>query len=404
MSKSWYLMGSHSRVSGFENDDFSLFAQSGFDELLADSPESTDVLIDGITKRVIIQQSTKDGVLNILSRFGDYKAGDIVFNISNKLNFLVTQRPYFNKMYQRSKLEECNIDLRWVDENGSVHSQPSVLYSNIRSNIGIDEDKTMILPSSRRQVAAQYNQFTSKIKKEKRFIIGGEAFEVIDVDCVSDVGIVNLSLRSSGDINPVKDNLELGIADYYGNVADYQLAILNGDYISIEDKQTLQINIEIKNRSEVVNVSDELIFAIDDESKATISSTGLLTPVEKGLVKVSISFRDITKTLHVNITASTTNNYSCEIVGDDSIKYNMIKNFRSTVFNNGIERDDITNYWITDIDGSSPSSLASILEQDQILHTCKIKANNKKGSFLLHCQNRSKLAYKNKKIEIKSLI
>ncbi|KAF6630505.1 hypothetical protein H6F38_13805 [Paenibacillus sp. EKM208P] len=404
MSKSWYLMGSHSRVSGFENDDFSLFAQSGFDELLADSPESTDVLIDGITKRVIIQQSTKDGVLNILSRFGDYKAGDIVFNISNKLNFLVTQRPYFNKMYQRSKLEECNIDLRWVDKSGSVHSQPSVLYSNIRSNIGIDEDKTMILPSSRRQVAAQYNQFTSKIKKEKRFIIGGEAFEVIDVDCVSDVGIVNLSLRSSGDINPVKDNLELGIADYYGNVADYQLAILNGDYISIEDKQTLQINIEIKNRSEVVNVSDELIFAIDDESKATISSTGLLTPVEKGLVKVSISFRDITKTLHVNITASTTNNYSCEIVGDDSIKYNMIKNFRSTVFNNGIERDDITNYWITDIDGSSPSSLASILEQDQILHTCKIKANNKKGSFLLHCQNRSKLAYKNKKIEIKSLI
>ncbi|WP_311078289.1 hypothetical protein [Paenibacillus polymyxa] len=404
MPKSWYLMGSHNRVSGFENDDFTLFAQSGFDELLADSPESSDVLIDGIAKRVIIQQSAKDGVLNILGRYGDYKAGDIVFAISNKLNFLVTQRPYFNKMYQRSKLEECNIELRWVDENGTIQYQPSVLYSNIRSNIGIEEGKTMILPTARRQIATQHNQFTSKIKKEMRFIIGSEAFEVIDVDSVSDIGIVNLSLRSSGDINPVKDNLELGIADYYGYVADHQLTILNGDYVSIEEKQTLQINVEIKNRSEVVNVSDELIFAVDDESKATISPAGLLTPVEKGLVRVSISFRDITKTLQVNITASTTNNYSCEIVGDDSIKYNMIKNFRSSVFNNGIERDDITHYWITDIDGFSPSSLASILEQDQILHTCKIKANNKKGFFLLHCENRSKLAYTNKKIEIKSII
>lgn len=304
-------------------------------------------------------------------------------------------------IYRRGVMLICHSDIKWLDENGDIVKTPFSLRSEISSNFGIQEGRIMMMPNERRQITISKNIQSEKLKKNRRFIIDDRAWKIVGLNRLIN-GLINITLEEQ-EIT-ASDNLELGIADYYSRVAEYQLTVLNGDYISIENKQTLQINAEVKNRNEVINVDDDLIFTIDDESKATISPTGLLSPIEKGLVKVSVSFRDIKKTIQVNITASTTNNYSCEIVGDDSIKYNMIKNYRSTIFNNGIERDDITLYWITDIDGSSPSSFASILEQDQILHTCKIKANNKKGFFLLHCENRSKLAYTNKKIEIKSII
>lgn len=304
------------------------------------------------------------------------------------------------EIYHRGVILVCYSALKWLDDQGEIQETPFSFKSDTSSNFGIQEGRILMMPNERRQITVQKNNETERIKKNRRFIIDGRAWKTVGINRLID-GLINLTLEEQ-DLIPA-DNLELGIADYNGNIANYQLKVLNvKDIVAIEENQTLQLNIELTNNSKVIEVDDQITYSVDDESILSVSPTGLVAPLKKGTCKITISFRNISQTIRVNVTSCTTNNYTAHITGDEFIKYNMTKSYTCSFKDNGIARQDKACFWLTESDGLAPTTLASIIEQDG--QACKIKANNKKGRVILHVENSTRLAYATKEIEIKSLL
>ncbi|MGV2885481.1 Ig-like domain-containing protein [Paenibacillus taichungensis] len=392
-------MNGENYYSGFERNHFDEYAQNGFNELLDISPESYVVDINDQKLKAIIQQTTKDNILQILGNENSFEAGDIVNHKNEK--YLIMLKPQFNQMYQKSKMEMCNIDLKWIDDKGEIKSYPSVFYFNTRSNFGVEEDKTLSLPDGRRQTVLPENEDTVKLKRDARFIIGGEAFKVIDNDYVSDQGLVNLSFKSDS-INTTTDNVELGIADYH-KLAKYEISISNGEMLAIKVGDTLQLNVKTTKNGTPVEIP--LLFSSSDDSIATVSDTGLVFGIQKGSCSIQVSGKGVSASIDLNIIEDLTPNYTAEIIGEDSIYNNRTSTYTVTFRNNGSEVADTSRFWITALDGKS-TDLAVIESQNFSNGTCVVKSNNnrKLGTFTLHVENSNGLSTGKKDIRVKSLI
>ncbi|MEK4427825.1 Ig-like domain-containing protein [Paenibacillus sp. FSL M7-0802] len=303
-------------------------------------------------------------------------------------------------IYHRGVILICYSTLKWLDDQGEIQETPFSFKSDTSSSFGIQEGRILMMPNERRQITVQKNNQTEKIKKNRRFIIDGRAWKTVGINRLID-GLINLTLEEQ-DLIPA-DNLDLSIADFMGNIADYQLRVLNvKDIVAIEENQTLQLNVELTNNSKVIEVYEQITYSVADETIISVSPTGLVSPLKKGTSKITISFRNISQTIQINVTSSTTNNYTAQIIGDDFIKYNMTKSFTCSFKDNGIDRQEKARFWLTETDSVTPTTLATLIEQDG--QVCKIKANNKKGRVILHVENSTRLAYTTKAIEIKSLL
>lgn len=213
----------------------------------------------------------------------------------NDEQWLCTQVDKSNKeIYQSGVIEKCNAELKWVDEEGVVQSHPCVFYYGTRANFGTVSDSVMSLPDGRRQVVVQKNEHTVKINRNYRFIFGNSAFIVIDHDTVSDEGVVNINLKGD-QVDSARDNLELGIADYYGRVNDGSNGesdddVGNEDLIlviksnsstpnEIRRNQSKQYYVELN--GEVIE-DDSVLFEIYADDQVSATSLALIAEQSNG--------------------------------------------------------------------------------------------------------------------------
>ena len=143
-----YLMDSNTYFSGHEKDEFN-YMQEGFNELLKVSPETEEVLINGISNKVIIQNTTPNIIEEIdmrfmLSHIGCSQKG---FYVEYKNNtWLVMNVPDNNKMYEKSILLNATTHLLsktqilWKFIHCLVHCKIKLRY------ILMEYIKTPILP------------------------------------------------------------------------------------------------------------------------------------------------------------------------------------------------------------------------------------------------------------------
>jgi hypothetical protein len=343
---------------------------------MKNSPSYYEVSINGsesLTPALIIDDSKNQDIKTIalapeftLSR-GDY------INWENEI-WIITIVDKQGNIYYRGQMEECNSDLKWIDEKGIVRSFPCVFYFNNRSNSGVDEDKVMGLPDGRRQVVVQNNEHTRKIRLEKRFLFGGTAYKVIDFDLVSDAGLVNLILKQDV-LKDNVDNIELGIADYYNNIANYTIEILNGDSISIQSGNSVQLNVVVKNNG--VEEEAQVSYSSSDESIATVDENGLVTGVNDGSALITVSLVDdntVSDTISVTVETVIVDNFSIEIVGVNEIKNGQSKTFEAVVYNNGIQTNESVVWQLFSNDKVSNTTLAIITNYSG--SSCTIKNNN----------------------------
>ncbi|WP_431785790.1 Ig-like domain-containing protein [Paenibacillus lactis] len=307
-----------------------------------------------------------------------------------------------NDIYSKGQIEKCNLELKWVDNEGNIQIHPSVFYFNTRSNFGTQENRQMNLPDGRRQVTLQKNEHTVKLDRDDRFIFGNEAFKVIDVDYVSDEGLINLSFQSD-QINQSDDNLDIGIANYYSKISDYKISILNGKHATIEKDQSLQINVYTSNKGKPYTAT--INYSVSDEEIAAVNENGLVTPFSTGRVRVIASISDLVcDYIDIQITDNTSYNYTVEIIGDDSLRVGRKTTYTCLFKNNGTTIPDESTFSLTSPDGS-PTQLAKIISQDAITNTCTIAANDNQlyGDVLLAVSNLNGLSRGQKTIKIKSL-
>ncbi|WP_339304579.1 hypothetical protein NST33_18575 [Paenibacillus sp. FSL L8-0435] len=367
-----------------------------------DNVQTINVEINDEPRTISISSSSKSNILTISTSpdQNDLLPGDSVR--WGKEIWLITEKKPNNIFISQAIMEKCNFDLKWIDSEGSKQTYPSVLYFNARSNFGTEEDKTMNLPAGRRQITVQSNEHTVKIRRDVRFIVGNEAFKVIDTDYMSDDGLVNLSLQSD-QIDPAKDNLELGIADYH-KLGKYELHILNDNPLSLSIHQSARINVRVmRNGSEISD--PQLEYFSSNTDLVIVDELGIVTIRESGEVAITVSAYGIDKQLNIYVAPTIHYDYDATIDGANDIYLNRESTYVASFFNNGIKISDESSFSLTNLDGS-PTLLASISSQDPIANTCVVKANSnrKLGTVILHVKNANGLSSGQKEIKIKSLI
>jgi hypothetical protein len=259
-----------------------------------DSPSYEEVYINHAinpTGVQIISDTKQPNIKIIVMHPNDsIHAGDYVFRTKYEEEYWLCTGYDPTSIYSRGFIEKCNTTLKWIDENGDLLSYPCVFYYGAKANFGTYADRVMTLPDGRRQVVVQKNEHTMKIKRNDRFIFGGNVFQVIDHDYVSDEGIVNINMKDD-QFDPARDNLDLGIADYYGsniNTSTYKNNVgeFNKDewllvIKSVSDKpneikrnQSKEYYVEVRDETEALSDAKVIweLYADDKVSNATLAT------------------------------------------------------------------------------------------------------------------------------------
>jgi hypothetical protein len=195
MPKEWYLMGTNAYFSGYENEDFNDYASGGFTELLAVSPEAENVLINRTKKRVIIQNTMTENIKLIsirymLSHIGDSKEGYYVDFKDNK--WLVLAVPDNNNMYEKSVIQRCNHNLKWINKNNELIIRPCIEDTRTLYTTGIKDEKIIEIPNGMVGIQLPYDDETKLLERGCAFVFNKTKYEVTSYDQTTYPGLVVL--------------------------------------------------------------------------------------------------------------------------------------------------------------------------------------------------------------------
>lgn len=378
--------------------DTKLFISSGF----KDSPSFFQVLLNNdplpLNSQIVDDSDVKDQKkIIVIDRA--IKNGDVItWNSEKWMNILTDD---MSGIYYRGTLRLCSGQLKWLNEDGELNSRYFAFKSDPATNFGTDNGNIIVLGSERRTLLVSFDEDTTGFRKDNRFIFDGRAWKITALDNISLKGIAIVTVQEDL-INTATDNLELEIADYYGSVADYDIKINNGSFVTIASDQSLQLNVVVTNNTFPI-LSPTLSYASRNETIAVVSSGGIITPISSGSVDIVVTYRNVSAQIEVSITDSTAFSYTCEIIGPSEIKVGRTQSYTTKFYRNGIEYPDKSRFSLT-LDGDgSPTNLAKITEQDIDLNTCSIVAGNEIGYIYLHVKNDNGLSESKIRLRIKPL-
>lgn len=373
-------------------------ARQQMEKKFEENPLSFPVKVNGVDRHVLITSSSKDEEKKIISKHDEPLSRGDVIEWDSKFWLLEKLEPYHDIFTTGTILEGLSL-IKWLDNNGNIQGT-WVSQKSQSSNIGVDEGRVLSLPDDRRNIIIQNNEDTSKIVKNSRFILEGGAWKVVATNKLTS-GLIYVTLEEDL-INKDLDNVELGIADYYNNIPEYDIQIVNGSFVTINEDQTLQLNVNVTNRSIPVT-SPVIEYTLSDANVASVDSHGLLKPTRTGSVIVTALYKNVSTQIEISITESTAFSYTCEIIGSEDIKVGRTQVFKVKFYRNGIEYPDESKFSLTATDGISSTNLASISTQDNVNNACAILASQNIGYIKLYVTNLNGLSVSSKNIRIKPL-
>lgn len=239
MPNEWYLMNRPLYNSGFESEEFAMFAQDGFDEVL-ESFLGQDVVIYNskltdtpIKVRAVVQNTTTDVLNNavqrqIICRIGTLRCGQYI--LIGDTYWIVCTAPDNNQMYEKAIIWRCKYNLKFISPiTSEVVTYPVYIINSTQYNSGETAKTYLTIGTSQNLIYIPYNEETIKLDHGTRFLIDKNtenptAFRLTQVDATSysvgaNDGLLQWSILEST-YDPHTDNKELMVADYYG-VSEY---------------------------------------------------------------------------------------------------------------------------------------------------------------------------------------
>nr|WP_082970858.1 Ig-like domain-containing protein [Mycobacterium sp. E3298] len=339
-------------------------------ESFKDSPSYHELPIDGVNTEVRVVTTDKYNIQTLLFRpstvahFGSYVSID-------SEDWIITEL-FSNDIYPKATIKRCNSMLKWLDADGYLKQYACVFESPSSIQTGIKENQIMTIPNGKRIVTVKKDLITSTLKRDKRFILDNHAYKITDIDSTTKEGLTVLSLEDT-EINSA-DNLELGIADYEGKVANFTVTILNGENFSMKAASTIQLQTEVRNNG--VLVSKKLTYQSSNPSVATVSSSGLVSSLLNGKVVITASIDDhpdIQDTTTITVEFENAHNYSIELDSAPVVILNTSKTFTAVIKDNLIINPNRTVYWyLYAADGVGPSDVVQMVMNSTT--QCTLKA------------------------------
>lgn len=169
-----------------------------FEKSLITSPDAYDVLVNDEEKKIMVQSTSNYNERRILFKHGDIQWGDIVIHEGEK--WLVTERPYFNKIYDKSHMELCTTSMVftyltdgvyeydrfgnkiWIEEPTEVVKEfPCVIESISNLNTKTTTGQQINVPEGDMVVTIPYTT-DELIKLTSEFTMFGDAYRISGID------------------------------------------------------------------------------------------------------------------------------------------------------------------------------------------------------------------------------
>lgn len=150
------------------------------------------------------------------------RLGDIIS--WNEMHWLITQVDFDDEIVMRGEIEQCNREIKWQNPiTKEIISR--WCFAERPYATGINEGKIVSIPDRVFRVKLPYDNETVQVDIGKRFVletINGVQktyeLEMPDLNTNkfqdSEGGFIVWNLKFSSDIDPARDNIELGICDY----------------------------------------------------------------------------------------------------------------------------------------------------------------------------------------------
>ncbi|WP_079709858.1 hypothetical protein [Paraliobacillus ryukyuensis] len=197
MSTDWYLQDVR-YFSGYENSEISE-AFGSFDEFLAQSPETYKVFINDklVEKTIIIQSESDYNKRRILFKKDDVLWGDLITHDNEK--WLVTERPFFNKIHSKSKMALCTNVLSfevdgereivgWTDFNQPIYSdEPNIVTIEFpcvvedASDLKSNNEEEVNLPNGDMALIISYTD-SEQITEDREFSMFNQTYRISGID------------------------------------------------------------------------------------------------------------------------------------------------------------------------------------------------------------------------------
>ncbi len=235
----WYLINPQPTLnSGFEKDEFTDYAQDGFDELLTETQlgkaikfckgkfdgENFEIEVEG---EGIVQSETPDAYTQgykrqLLTRIAD-KVADYKYIKYDGAIWLIMTEPADNCIYDKCVLHQCNYILKWQNTNKDIIYCPASIENASQYNTGEEGNKILMLGYNQLMAYVSLDDDTVVIDRNLRLFVDYNKvnpipYKVTRPDTVAfsyGKNRVMCLVLTEDQYNPKTDSIENWLCDYF---------------------------------------------------------------------------------------------------------------------------------------------------------------------------------------------
>lgn len=263
--------------------------------------------------------------------------------------FLVTGDIVDKQAYKSTKIVETNGIIKWIDNTGSIIQADALIGNFTLYSDGVVEGRVLESGNKQVQVVVPANEDTIKLERDDRIVISKLPYKLTSYNDYEMPGLLILIFAESQKSDD--DNYELGIANYYSRIANYEISILNGNFdLGVSD--SVQLDVRVLKNGVLVN-DPELTYEVSDDSVVSIDEDGVVTGLAEGMSGISVSYLGAYfATVEVNVVGVVLDDYSILIEGNNTIRVNQTRTYNSAVLNNGVPVVEPVSWSLYNKDGS----------------------------------------------------
>ena len=325
--KEWYLMDSHKPniISGYEGDILSDFAQNNFNDVLETTFSDSVILYNydlSESKEIhcVIQGNSADTRLNSIKRTGLFPIGTVkagMYVYFDNAFWLITGYPSSNKSYEKATLDICQHKLKWQNDKGDIIERWGNFTSASKYDDGLQDGKTIILSSDNLNILLPNDEESLGLAYKRVFVdtkpLPEKVYIISRTDDVlysfGEHGGILSFIADKTELDPSKDNQELGICDYISPIAPFEnddkTTILNGvisggDSLKLGFTRTYTATIADKDGNNISWSDDDLYWNIYPAKDVVLNidknKVGILAEDEcliGNTIKIEVRYRGI---------------------------------------------------------------------------------------------------------------
>ena len=282
----WYLINPQPTLnSGFEKDEFTDYAQDGFDELLTETQlgkaikfckgkfdgENFEIEVDG---EGIVQSETPDAYTQgykrqLLTRIAD-KVADYKYIKYDGAIWLIMTEPADNCIYDKCVLHQCNYILKWQNTNKDVIYCPASIENASQYNTGEEGNKILMLGYNQLMAYVSLDDDTVVIDRNLRLFVDYNKvnpipYKVTRPDTVAfsyGKNRVMCLVLTEDQYNPKTDSIENWLCDYF-QVSNITITYSGNPTIRVGGTKTLN-----------VDTTETVTWSVESDIGATIMPDG----------------------------------------------------------------------------------------------------------------------------------